>query len=161
MEEQPKMAEPEMEQQPQDEPEPAPDAPADEPPGPLGLDAAGEGPGDAFGLTGRPGGRGLGLGNGGGGGGSKWGWYASIVQQQVEAALRKNPRTRSAVAQLQIRVWADKTGRITRIQPTSTGNAELDAAIRNEALAGLSLRQPPPDDMPMPIVMRVTARRPT
>ena len=45
-----------------------PDAGKDEPPpGPLGLDAAAEGPGDNFNLAGRPGGRGL-LGGGGGGG---------------------------------------------------------------------------------------------
>lgn len=159
------MAEPEIKQEePVETPKEAPpDQPADEPPpGPLGLDAAAEGPGDAFGLAGKPGGKGLGLGNGGGGGGggSKWGWYAAIVQQQIEAAMRRNPRTRAAKTQLQIRIWADKSGRITRAVPTSTGDAELDAAIRNDVLAGLSLRQPPPDDMPMPIVMRVTARRP-
>ena len=34
------------------------------------------------------------------------------------------------------------------------------AAIKDEVLAGLQLREPPPEDMPVPIVMRLNARRP-
>jgi hypothetical protein len=40
-------------------------------------------------------------------------------------------------------------------------DAELDALIRNDILGGLTLREPPPKDMPMPMVTRVTARRPS
>jgi protein TonB len=43
---------------------------------------------------------------------------------------------------------------------SSTGDAELDAIIRNEVLGSLTLREPPPKDMPMPMVTRVTERRP-
>jgi hypothetical protein len=42
---------------------------------------------------------------------------------------------------------------------SSTGNSELDAAVRDEVLSGLTLREPPPKDMPMPIITRVTARK--
>lgn len=157
------MLEPKPIDEPKDSPKPK-DLPKDEPPpGPLSLDAKGDGPGDAFNLGGKPGGRGLiGGGGGGGGGGSRYGWYASIVQQQVASALRANPRTRSAVMQLQVRLWADSSGRISRVQlVSSTGNPELDAAIRDEVLTGITLREPPPKDMPMPIVARISARRPT
>jgi periplasmic protein TonB len=159
--EQPKMAEQEFkEDKPLEKPkdEPIRDAKNDEPPGPLSLDAKPTGPGDLFNLGGKPGGNPFG---GGGGGGSRWGWYASIVQAQIEAALRANPKTRNAVMQVQLRLWADATGRISRIQlVSSTGDAELDSAIRDNVFAGLTLREPPPKDMPMPIVTRVTARRP-
>jgi periplasmic protein TonB len=58
-------------------------------------------------------------------------------------------------------VWADGSGRINRIQlVSSTGDAELDSVIRNEVFNGLTLREPPPKDMPMPIVTRVTENRP-
>lgn len=150
-------------EKPQDAPKPK-DLPKDEPPpGPLALDSKAEGPGDSFNLGGKPGGRGiLGGGGGGGGGSSRFGWYASIVQQQVAAALRANPKTRSAVMQLQVRLWADGSGRINRVQlVSSSGNAEIDNAIRNEVLTGITLREPPPKDMPMPIVARISARRPT
>jgi outer membrane biosynthesis protein TonB len=140
-----------------EEPKEAPpdDAP---PPGPLGLDAAADGPGDSFNLAGRPGGNGL-L-NGGGGGGSRWGYYSAMVQQQIEAALRANPKTRNSVGQVQVRLWADNTGRVTRVQIVSfTGDADVDSIIRGEVLPGLALRDPPPNDMPMPIVTRITLRR--
>jgi hypothetical protein len=137
------------------------DAPPDEPPpGPLGLDQAAEGPGDNFNLVGKPGGRGL-LG-GGGGGGSRWGYYVAMVQQQIEAALRSNPKTRNSVTQVQVNIWADHSGRVNRVQiVNSSGNAEVDAIIRGEVLGGLTLREPPPADMPMPMVTRITLRQPT
>jgi hypothetical protein len=62
----------------------------------------------------------------------------------------------------EIRVWADGMGRINRVTLSpSTGDAELDAIIRNEVIGGLTLREPPPKDMPMPVVTRVTGIRPS
>jgi periplasmic protein TonB len=160
--EQPKMAQPEIkEDKPVEKPkdEPAKDAKNDEPPGPLALDAKAVGPGDLFNLAGKPGGNPYG---GGGGGGSRFGWYASLVQAQIRNALDANSRTRKAVLQVQIRLWADGTGRVTRVQlVSSTGDSELDSIIRDQVLSGLTLREPPPKDMPMPINTRVTERRPT
>ena len=148
-----------IEEKPMDVPKETPPDDSEPPPGPLGLDDAGKGPGD---LLGRPGGRGLiGGGGGGGGGGTRWGWYASIVQTQIEAALRANERTRHAVMQIQVRLWPDSTGRINRVQlVSSSGNSDLDAVIRDQILGGMTLREPPPKDMPLPIVTRVTARSP-
>ena len=96
--------------------EPPKDAKNDEPPpGPLALDAEGQGPGDGFDLGGKPGGKGF-LGGGGGGGGSRWGWYAGMVQSQIESALRANQKTRNAVMRVQVRLWSDGTGRVNRVQ---------------------------------------------
>ncbi len=160
--EQPKMAEPEFkEDKPLEKPkdEPIKDAKNAEPPGPLSLDAKATGPGDLFNLGGKPGGNPYG---GAGGGGSRWGWYSTIVTTQIEAAIRANPKTRNMAGQIQVRIWADSTGRVSRVQLTpSTGDPEIDAVLRNEVLGGLTLREPPPKDMPMPVVTRVTARRPT
>jgi len=160
--EQPKMAEPEFkEEKPVDKPkdEPAKDAKNDEPPGPLSLDAKPTGPGDLFNLGGKPGGSPYG---GGGGGGSRWGWYTTIITSQVEAAIRANPKTRNMATQIQVRLWVDGSGHVTRVVLTpSSGNPEVDAALRNEVIGSLTLREPPPKDMPMPVVTRVTARRPS
>ena len=150
--EQPKMVTPE--QKPTETPpQPKTSAP---PTGPLGLDAKGEGPGDAFNLAGNAGGNGL-L---GGGGGSRWGWYAGIVQDQVAQILRKNDETRRAEFAADVEIWADTAGKITRVRlKTSTGDAALDRAIENKVFAGVVLREAPPSDMPMPIVLRSTGRR--
>jgi len=155
-----------LEQKRMMEPETKPEHPDEKPkadskkaPGPLGVNAKGEGKGDAFGLVGRSGGNGL-L-DGGGGGGSRFGWYASQIQARIEEALRQNNRTRSAsIAGLRVRIWADNTGRVTRAQLVgSSGDPAIDNAIQNEVLTGLQLKQAPPADMPMPIVLRVTAHR--
>ena len=114
MMEQKQMVEPETKPlHPDDKPKEA--SKKEAPPGPLGVNAKGEGQGDSFGLVGRPGGNGL-L-DGGGGGGSRFGWYAAQVQARIEEALRANNRTRSAsIPGVKIRIWANNTGRVTKAQ---------------------------------------------
>jgi outer membrane biosynthesis protein TonB len=149
-----------IEQQPvQDEkkvqaPKEKPDAPA-----PLGTTIVGPGGGNS-GLVGGLGGEG-GYGPGGGGGGTKYGWYASEVQSRIAEALRDNPSTRRATMKLTVRIWPDASGRIAKVHLSgSTGDPGLDATIRDNILTGMQLAEPPPSDMPLPIVMRITAQRP-
>jgi TonB family protein len=60
---------------------------------------------------------------------------------------------------VELRIWADDAGRISRVQLVkSTGHPDLDEAIRS--IVGLRLREPPPHDIPMPMVARFIARRP-
>jgi len=136
----------------EEQPKEAP--PKEEPP--LGTGIKGPG-GDNYGL-------GSGTGNGligGGGDGSKWGWYASQVQARIQQALQQNRKTRTASMNLNVRVWADPNGRISRAQlASSTGDPSLDNALRDEVLTGLQLPEPPPAGMPAPITLHVTARRP-
>jgi periplasmic protein TonB len=95
------------------------------------------------------------------GGKTKWGWYASQVQARIGEELRKNPRTRKSSIRIEVRIWVDPaTGRVIRAKlGSSTGDAGLDQAM-TETIQGTQLQQPPPEGMPMPIVLRVTARRP-
>lgn len=150
------VAEPEA--KPEDKPKDEPPKPKDEP-GPIGTNVKGNGPADGFGLGG---GNGLGgSGRGGGGTGSKWGWYAGQVQGKISEALRNNRKTRAIAIRVDVRIWPDQTGRVTRAQlASSTGDAAVDAAIRDEILTGLQLQEPPPAGLPTPIVLRLTARRP-
>lgn len=136
--------------------------------GRLSLAAEATGEGDAFNLAGNPGGRGLlsggGLGDGTGDGigegpGSRYGWYYAKLAAELEDAFRRTKRIGTASTRVELRVWADKAGRITRVQLIrSTGNPELDEAI--QSVEGLRLREPPPPDIPMPMLARLTARRP-
>lgn len=145
-------------QEPVPEDEPSPDDSAPEPPSDLDL-----GPGSA-------GGTGPSIGGGGGNGkgigrrapSSKFGWYAAKVQSAIREALGRNPSTRSATMSVQVKVWADTNGRITRAQLVGTsGNPAVDQSIKGQVLTGLQLPQAPPADMPMPINLRITARKPT
>ena len=97
----------------------------------------------------------------GGKGGSCLGWYAAKVQTQIGEALRRNARTRAANMSVTVRIWPDLTGRVTRASLAgTTGDPALDAALKNEILTNLQLDEAPPQGMPAPIVMRLTARRP-
>ncbi len=140
----------EREEKPQEEPPKPPDQP------PIGTNIKGDGRADSFGLSGSTG-DGF---SSSGTVGTRFGWYAGQVQSKVEEALRNNRKTRSAEMTVQVRIWPDTTGRITRAQLAgSTGDPSVDAALKSEVLTGLQLREPPPAEMPMPIVLRLTVRR--
>ncbi len=134
------------------------EAPADDPAPALGTGIVGNGPADGFGL-GRSG-NGFGGGRRGGTGGSKWGRYAGMVQNQIAEAMRKHSRTRTASLRVEVRIWPDSTGRISRAELVgSTGDRSMDEILRKEILTGLRLPQAPPPGMPTPIVLRLTAQK--
>jgi len=77
------------------------------------------------------------------------------------AGAQPQPCAEQAEFTNRIKIWADATGRVIRIKlELSTGTAAVDQAI-NDALQGLQLQEPPPGDMPMPILMKISARRRT
>lgn len=105
---------------------------------------------------------GTGIGSGSGdGGGSRWGWYAAKIRTRITDAIANNRTTRDAAFTVKVRIWSDTTGRVTRatVSP-STGDADVDRALRDEVLTGLTLGDSPPEGMPMPIVIRIAGRRP-
>lgn len=150
------------EQAPVAEAEAPPEPEADNTPPPIGTNITGNGPADGFGLGRATNGSGNGTGRRiGGGGASRFGYYASQVQNTISAAVRRHPRTRSAHMTVTARIWADETGRVTRaVVSGSSGDAAVDAALKNEVLTGLQLQTPPPPGMKMPIHLRLAARAP-
>lgn len=140
----------ENEQKQQPKPPDAPAAPGTNITGPGGMDMGlGRGNGSGFG----PG--------GGGGPRSKYGWYASEVQSRVRDAMTNNPRTRNASMNVVVRIWPDPSGRVAKVRIAgTTGDSAVDSALRDEVLNGLQIGDPPPSDMPLPIVLRLTAQRP-
>lgn len=144
--------------------EKAPDSPSEaapDEPEPMGSNIQGDGPADAFGLTGKGGGGKIGGRGQGGGQGSKFGWYAGRVQNAVSGALRNHRLTRTASMSITARIWVDSSGRVSRaVIEGSSGNREIDSALEQEILGRISLGDAPPEGMPMPIVMRINAKRP-
>jgi periplasmic protein TonB len=141
--------------QPEEKAEDEPPKPPDEPP--IGTNIKGDGSSNGFNLS-NSAGSGIG---GGKTNASRFGWYAGQVQSKVSEALRANRKTRSAELAIRARIWPDENGRVSRVQLSgSTGDPALDAAIRDEVLSGLQLREPPPPGMPLPIVLRLSAKRP-
>lgn len=108
---------------------------------------------DGFGIRGSKNGHGFGL-------GGRWGWYTSQLQSAVQDALRQNPKTRHAGLRVEIRFWPDASGVMTRVEMLgSTGDPSLDETIKNQVFSNLRI-QPPPEDMPKPVTLRITGRPP-
>ena len=143
---------------PVDEHKPAatPEAP---PPGPLGVDAAGNGPGDGFGLQGRPGGRDVTLGGGGGAAaGLSTTLFANGVARQIAQELGRSGSLRNVEYRVDLRVWIDREGRIERHEiARSSGDAAIDKLIA-DGLAHISaVRLSLPDNLKQPLRIRVTS----
>ena len=91
-------------------------------------------------------------------GANRWGAYAHAVQSALETAVRANTRTRNKAFDVQCEMWIDPKGHVTRVQLVKpTGDADLDAALRNEILPRLALPEPA-SDMPMPVKGHIAAR---
>jgi hypothetical protein len=74
---------------------------------------------------------------------------SSDTSPLVSAAMRAKIETAFRNKQVQIQLWADGAGRVYRIQViSSTGDAQLDALIRDDVLRSLMLSEPP-NEMPM------------
>lgn len=123
----------------------------------LGLDAKG-GPGsDNFGLVGNKGGQDI---IGGQGGGSRFGWYSTVVQQGIYAALQKQKALRESSYRIVVKLWLDKTGHVERVElGGSTGSAQVDDALKAALRHMNPLSEAPPDDLPQPVQIRVTSRQ--
>lgn len=109
---------------------------------------------DGFGIKGSKNGKGFGT------GGTRWGFYSSQLRAAVQEALSRNPKTRHARLHIEVRVWPDADGVLTRVELRgSTGNSVLDELIKNQVLGGLRL-SPPPEGMPTPVTLRIKGSAP-
>lgn len=107
---------------------------------------------------------GLGVGNGGGdtvggGGGSSaaYSLYAELIQSQVQAALKRDQKTRYGRFRIGLRIAVSPSGQITNASViSSSGDPAVDSAVMR-LLDGLSLGQAPPAGVASNINVRVTA----
>lgn len=138
------------------DPVPEEPTPSDQPPPgeQLGVDAAGSGSGDGFGLVGRPGGRDL-LASGG----SAYAWYAGVIKNEILGHLGEEKKVRTGSYSVVVRLWLRRDGTIEKtILASSTGDKERDRAIEVALSQMARVSQPPPADMPQPISLRIVSR---
>ena len=97
-------------------------------------------------------------GSGGGGGtGSNFGFYAAMLQSQVQSALKRDEKTRTGRFHVSVKVWLGPAGQVTRTQLTSSsGDPAMDSTL-TRVIGGLSLGEAPPAGMPQPIHLRIGA----
>jgi periplasmic protein TonB len=126
----------------------------------LGLDAQGSGPGDGFGLAGRPGGTDLLATGGGAGGGNRaqFSIFTSSAQQILLEEIRKHLKLKNRAYRANYKIWLDGEGNIKRFELTPTGVPEIDDDLRNALAEVRGLNLVPPPDMPQPLRFQFTAR---
>jgi protein TonB len=147
-----KIEQPKPEEKPQeDKPKEAKDEP---PPGQdLGLDANGTGSGDGFGLVGKKGGRSL------IGGGDQKRWYAGVIQRDFQNLLSDNDKLRAGKYTIVVKLWIAQDGRVERFELLgTTGDATRDKALREALASAPRLSDPPPDNLPQPVRLRIVSR---
>lgn len=126
-------------------------------PGPLGVDGAGSGSGDAFGLIGGGSSGWDGSGHGSGTG-SGYAWYSALLKSQAQQAIQKSRRLTSRRYEIAVQVWIGANGEIERVElMDSTGRPDLDAALQDALLGIRQLSRERPAEMPQPVVIRVTS----
>ena len=151
---------------PQDPPKPA-DAPP--PAERLGVDAAGSGQGDGFGLAANPGGRDITqsaptIGGAGGGTGvgpaiarAQFVGYRDIVTRHINEQLTRISELRSTDGQVAVLVWVDRSGRIDRVDLRDATPRQVELITRS-LLGSPPLREPPPTALPQPVWVLVNLR---
>jgi periplasmic protein TonB len=154
--EQPKAAEPPKQAQAQPEPAAAK----------LGVDAAASGDGDGFGLASNPGGKdyaGPAIGGSGTASGAvaavtraQYTFYRDVMIRHLSEVLSKVSDLREQDALIPLAVWLDKNGRIEKVEILDSAlSAERIQLVRATLLAGPTVRQIPPDNMPQPLRLKV------
>lgn len=130
----------------------------------LGVDAQGGAGSDGFGLVGRPGGRDittLGKEGGPGGGVSRVAFasYTNLLQQRIQEEISRNQQLRGGDYRAVVRVWLGRDGAVQRVELVGTsGDPERDRLIRTSLAEMAPLREPPPENMPQPVRLRITSR---
>jgi protein TonB len=143
--------------QPKPEPKPEVAKAPDEKPAsdkPLGVDAAGAGAGDSFGLVGSKGGRDL-LSTGNGGSGA---YYSGLLQRQFFEALSRNRKVLQDQFRVVVKIWLADDGHVTKADIVNgSGDAAVDEQIRITLLDMPPLRDVPPSSM-RPMELRLSNR---
>ncbi len=93
-------------------------------------------------------------------GGAKFNWYAGLLKTQIENALSKNKRLTEDQYRFQVNVWLKSDGRIEKLEWVRTeADSEIESLIKDVLKDMPPMREMPPQDMPQPIKLRITARK--
>lgn len=91
--------------------------------------------------------------------GAVQGMYAGRLQRHLQEQLSRNRKLKESDYRVTVRVWLRRDGSVEKADlAQSTGNNGLDELLREALLQVAAMREAPPENMPQPIRIRVTAR---
>jgi periplasmic protein TonB len=93
------------------------------------------------------------------GGKDQFAWFTGLLKGQIESALARDRDLAKGDYRLVVKVWIARNGKIERFQlDGSSGNAHIDGLIKAALNDIAPLSEPPPENMPQPVKLRITSR---
>lgn len=91
--------------------------------------------------------------------GMQQGMYGGRLQRHLQEQLNRNRKLRQSDYRVTLRVWLRRDGSVERAElAQSTGSETLDELLVETLLQAAPMREPPPENMALPVRIRVTAR---
>lgn len=85
--------------------------------------------------------------------------YGGRLQRHLQEQLSRNRKLKQSDYRVTLRVWLRRDGSVERAElAQSTGSAALDELLLETLQQSAPMREPPPENMPQPVRIRVTAR---
>ena len=96
----------------------------------------------------------------GGDGGAKYNWYAGLLKNQIQEALEKDKSLKENQYKFIVSVWVKTNGDIEKLEWSgSDAEPEIQQAVKAALDNMPAMREMPPEGMPRPIKLRISARK--
>jgi len=93
-------------------------------------------------------------------GGAKYNWYAGVLKSQIQDALEKDKKLKVGQYKLIVSVWLKPNGEIEKLEVAqSDTSSEIEQAVKAALDNMPAMREAPPEGMPQPIKLRISARK--
>ncbi|ARO87122.1 TonB C-terminal domain-containing protein [Nitrosospira lacus] len=93
------------------------------------------------------------------GGKDQFAWFTGLLKGQIESALARDKDLAKGDYRLVVKVWITRSGKIERFElDGSSGNTQIDGLIKAALNNIAPLSEPPPENMPQPVKLRITSR---
>jgi len=93
-------------------------------------------------------------------GGAKFNWYAGILKNQIQDALEKDKKLKDGQYKFVVSVWLKPTGEIEKLEWNgSDAEPDIQQAVKAALDNMPPMREAPPEGMPQPIKLRISARK--
>lgn len=87
------------------------------------------------------------------------GVFAERLQRHLQTELNRNRKLKDSDYRVSLRVWIGRDGAVQRAELVqSTGSQAIDELLQQTLTQIAAMREPPPDSLPQPIRIRITAR---
>lgn len=90
---------------------------------------------------------------------SAFAWYTNQIKSSIENAIAEQPELAKEQYRIVVELWLAKDGRVEKIELLNGSGEEKKDGLLRKALQSIKrMTEAPPDDMPQPVKLRITAK---